>query len=506
MSPRPEHLVPRRLRVGPRRALVTAVAVALVVAVTVGNRWAPPTSELGYSPAAITRYPPTTPPPPPTTTTTTSTTTPPPPTTTVAPAPAPAVAPAAPAATQPAAPPPPAPATSASSTLANKLNALLFNTDSCLEVHNAAGQLIYDHAGSNALAPASTQKLLVAAAALKILGPTYRFVTKVEATRQPVNGEVDNLWLVGGGDPVLDSPQYTSYLMQAPMAGGLPAVTTQLNILSNELAAAGVKSVPDGIHGDDSRYDDTRSLPTWKPVYLSEGDVAPLGALEVNDGLQTWDPAADTSDPSAYAASVLAELAGTVGITTSQTADGTAPAGAVVLASVSSPPLADIVTEMLRNSDNTAAEMLVREIDRAVGGPGTTADGVQVVMRTIASLGLPTAGLDLVDGSGLSPEDRVTCDTLAGALGLGTQPTFAVMSRLSVAGEYGTLVNRFLGTPAVGHLAGKTGNIGGVIGLVGRLTVGPPVTFSFLLNGPFNYATGASYEDQLVADLVSYSS
>jgi D-alanyl-D-alanine carboxypeptidase/D-alanyl-D-alanine-endopeptidase (penicillin-binding protein 4) len=268
-----------------------------------------------------------------------------------------------------------------------------------------------------------------------------------------------------------------------------------------ELLAAGVRRVPGGIHGDDSRYDRTRFLPTWKPSYIQEADVAPLGALEVDDGLDQWHPPTLTSDPAAHAAGVLARLASEAGIAVAQGTDGTAPAGSVVLASVQSPPLADIVTQMLRDSDNTAAEMLTRELDRANGGSGTTAGGVAVVERVAAQLGLPTAGLALVDGSGLSPTDRVTCDTLLDAEQLGSQPRFAAMGLLSVAGKFGTLFDRFLGTPAVGHVEAKTGSIDGVAGLVGRMDEHQPISFAFLINGSISDATGVAYEDRIVAAL-----
>lgn len=377
------------------------------------------------------------------------------------------------------------------------LDPILVNTQSCLEVRDAAGRVLYAHQPALALAPASTQKLLVAAAALDLLGPGYRFVTSLVATRRPVAGEVDDVWLTGGGDPVLSSPEYTAFLIGRPLNAGHP-VTTQLSALVNGLVADGVHSIRDGIHGDDSRYDRTRFLPTWKAIYLQEGDVAPLGALEVDDSLDHWHPAVLTADPAAHAAGVLARLAAGAGIAAAQGSDGTAPPGGLVLAAVQSPPLADIVTSMLRDSDNVAAEMLTRELDRVAGTrAGTTAGGLAVVERDAARLGLPVTGLHLVDGSGLSPQNRASCETLIDALALSSQPRFAALGLLSVAGRFGTLVNRF--QAEAGHLEAKTGSIGGAMGLVGRIDVGRPLSFSFLINGGFGYLAGAGYEDRVVA-------
>jgi hypothetical protein len=43
-----------------------------------------------------------------------------------------------------------------------------------------------------------------------------------------------------------------------------------------------------------------------------------------------------------------------------------------------------------------------------------------------------------------------------------------------------------------------------VIGLVGRIDVGPPLSFAFLLNGPVSYPVAAGYEDRVVAALGAY--
>jgi D-alanyl-D-alanine carboxypeptidase/D-alanyl-D-alanine-endopeptidase (penicillin-binding protein 4) len=388
--------------------------------------------------------------------------------------------------------------------LGSVLDAALVNTDACLVVQDTTtGQVLYSHQPSLPVAPASTQKLLVATAALDVLGPEYRFTTTVVTDRPLVHGVADQVWLVGGGDPVLSSPGYTTFLGAQPEFSGGAPVTTPVSWLADQLRAAGVTAIFGGVRGDDSRYDRTRFLPAWKPSYATEADVAPLGALEVDDGLDRWRPTPTlTADPAGHAAGVLAALLRGEGVAAVQGPDGTAPASPIVLAHVVSPPLADIVVSMLRASDNTTAELLVRELDHATGGAGTTAGGLAVVAREAAKLGLPTAGLHLDDGSGLAPTDRDTCATLLAAMDLGLQPRFAALSMLSVSGRYGTLVDRFLGTPAQGQLMGKTGSIDGVAALVARWR---NLSFAFVLNGAFPYATGVAYEDRVVAALTPYT-
>ncbi|GAC1517859.1 MAG: D-alanyl-D-alanine carboxypeptidase/D-alanyl-D-alanine-endopeptidase [Acidimicrobiales bacterium] len=395
--------------------------------------------------------------------------------------------------------PPPDPA---ARNLSSRLDAVLANTNSCLVVSDAGG-VVYRH-GTAPLTPASTQKLIVAAAALDVLGPSFRYVTSVVAARPPVGGVVDELWLVGGGDPVLASPGYIDHLESQPMTAGV-IPTTQLIALAAQLEAAGVHRVAGTIHGDDSRHERLRSLPGWKQIYFDEADIAPLSALEVDDGLDSWAPERVAADPAAHAADVFSRLVGGRRIAAAPGPDSTAPPGGVVLASIQSPPLADLVSAMIRSSNNLTAELVLRELDRARGGTGTSAGGAAVVAAEAAKLGLPVTGLRLVDGSGLSPADQATCDVLLGARALSDRPEFApIGAGLSIAGRNGTLVNRFIGTPAAGHLVAKTGSIAGVSGLVGKLDGRRPLRFALLANGDFGYLAGAGLEDRVVAALGTY--
>ena len=96
------------------------------------------------------------------------------------------------------------------------------------------------------------------------------------------------------------------------MAGDREAtgtVTTPLAGLADAIVAAGVRAIPGGIMGDDSRYDTERYLPTWKDTYRTDGEVGPLGALTVNDGFSALEPRpVPVDDPALYAAAQLTEL------------------------------------------------------------------------------------------------------------------------------------------------------------------------------------------------------
>ena len=174
-----------------------------------------------------------------------------------------------------------------------------------------------------------------------------------------------------------------------------------------------------------------------------------------------------------------------------------------MLATVQSPPLGQIVSAMLRSSDNHAAEMLTLELGRRVEGDGSTAAGLRAVMQVDQGLGIPTVGLNLVDGSGLTHDNRATCDALVAAVDRGaSNPQLgAIPLGLPVAGLSGTLVNRWAGTPLQGHLAAKTGSIDGVAAMAGVIDLGHPIHFAMILNGPGNLT---EVEQRVAAALAAY--
>ena len=167
------------------------------------------------------------------------------------------------------------------------LDAEFHGEGTCFLVDGSGAQLA-SHNPDTPLIGASTQKVLVAAATLATLGPDFTYETKVVAPAAPDNGSVDQLFLVGSGDPVLATERVPRLPPDPTQTKG--DVTTSLDTLADNIVDAGVRRVPGGIVADDSRYDDVRYVPTWKDSYHIDGDVGPLGALTVNDGFRSWTP------------------------------------------------------------------------------------------------------------------------------------------------------------------------------------------------------------------------
>ncbi|MDQ1501441.1 MAG: hypothetical protein QOI86_4781, partial [Actinomycetota bacterium] len=258
-------------------------------------------------------------------------------------------------------------------------------------------------------------------------------------------------------------------------------------------------------------------VPTWKPSYVAENEVGPLGALLVNDGFTVFEPPEHRADdPAVHAASELTRLAQAIGISVgSPASSGVAPAadgrvaptasGTVTVATVRSAPLSDIVAGMLRESDNTAAELLTRELGVARAHDGSTAAGTKVIVDALAGAGLPTTGLRLGDGSGLEATNRAGCGVLAAALRRPDRSGAPALSPLlAVAGRSGTLALRLADTPLDGKLRAKTGSLDGVSGLAGYVEGRRTLSFAFLANGSLTDAAGRLLQDRLVAVLAAY--
>jgi serine-type D-Ala-D-Ala carboxypeptidase/endopeptidase (penicillin-binding protein 4) len=364
-----------------------------------------------------------------------------------------------------------------------ELDHAVAGTDACFAVNAASGPVAV-HAADSPVIPASTQKLLTAAAALSVIGPDTTLETRAVAGQDVQNGTLDRLYLVGGGDPLLSTADFRAELNLAPITANLP--TSKLEDLADAIVAHGVHRITGGVVGDDSRYDATRYLPTWSPSYRTGGDVGPVGALEVNRGFLVTRPVpAAAPDPAVLAASKLTDLLKARGVTVGGAAShGTAPASPVEIAKLESPPLKEVIHEMLTSSDNLAAEMLVREIGVRVAHTGTTDAGVKAVSAKLAELGLPTTNMSLVDGSGLSRQNRVTCQLLAATIDLGAQPQFRELwDGLPVAGGSGTLAAVLGNSKVAGKLRAKTGFLNGVAGLAGLVDVSQPMRFAFVANG-----------------------
>jgi len=143
------------------------------------------------------------------------------------------------------------------------------------------GRVLYSLNPRKPLVPASNMKLLTAAAALRYLGPSYRFRTVFLVDGDIVNDTlVGNLVVRGYGDPTLVSGDWAD--ARARNVGPLYEPEHLLDEVAEALARLGVRRVSGDIVVDDYYLDHQWVHPSWAPADLSYYYAAQVGALTVN--------------------------------------------------------------------------------------------------------------------------------------------------------------------------------------------------------------------------------
>jgi serine-type D-Ala-D-Ala carboxypeptidase/endopeptidase (penicillin-binding protein 4) len=320
-----------------------------------------------------------------------------------------------------------------------------------LAVDLATGGVVFARNEQLSLLPASNEKLAIAYAALTLLGPRYRFRTEVLGLGRL--DETAGVWrgdlvLKGHGDPTLGA---------ADLAG-----------LAREVRSWGIRRVTGAVLADESDYDARRMGPGWKAAYFV-GECAPLSALVADRG---WDGTHTAHDPAPAASRAFRTALVTAGVAVQKRSRRVlvTPDTALPLAQDVSEPLAEIVREMGRDSDNFVAEMVLKELGATLGTGGTTAAGAVVVSGALANAGVPLTGVRIADGSGLSYLDRATAQSLVAILLAGNaDPAIrdAFLGSLAVAGVDGTLEHRLRKLPARGRVIAKTGTTSRASALTG---------------------------------------
>ncbi|MGW1131239.1 D-alanyl-D-alanine carboxypeptidase/D-alanyl-D-alanine endopeptidase [Streptomyces griseoluteus] len=353
------------------------------------------------------------------------------------------------------------------------------------------GSRLYGTHSDQAFTPASTTKIATAVAALSALGPDHRLTT-----RTALDPDTRELVLVGGGDPTLTAHR---------ASGGWASLRTLAAGTAAALKKRGVEKVT--LSYDTTLY----SGPSRHPIGVND-NLAEVTALTADEGRtdnSSSGPVTRVADPAAEAARTFAGLLKEAGIKATPPGPSKATSRATTLASVSSPPLSDVVERMLTNSDNDIAEALARQTALASGQPGSFAGGAKAVAARLAKLGLPMRGASFHDGSGLDRDDRLTADLLTSLLAAAADPTRPglrpVLTGLPVGGFTGTLAERYANGGAAGLIRAKTGTLTGVNSLAGTVVTkdGRLLTFAFLTSGTTDPQSAQSALDHTATTLAN---
>jgi serine-type D-Ala-D-Ala carboxypeptidase/endopeptidase (penicillin-binding protein 4) len=325
-----------------------------------------------------------------------------------------------------------------------------------------SGRTVFSRHRTLGLVPASNEKLAVAYAALTLLGPSYRIPTAVYGEGTPVGATwKGDLVLKGFGDPTLTR-------------GDLRALALQIR-------ASGIRRVTGGIEADESYFDSRRQGPAWKPwYYLNESPA--LSALTVDRSrFRGW----LTRRPALTAGMQFRTALRSAGISVhGHAVMGVTDALAGQLATTESAPISRIVRFMNRESDNFTAELLLKQLGAIDSANGTSAAGALAVRRVLHEAAIPLAGVRIVDGSGLSPRNRLTAAALIGILvSAWNEPIMraSFVQSLAVAGVNGTLDHRMERPPVRGAVLAKTGTTSESSALSGYVRT--RFAFAILQNG-----------------------
>src|SRR5262245_1313561 len=382
---------------------------------------------------------------------------------------------------------------------------------------SATGESLYSHEPDMLLKPASNMKVVTSATALALLKPEYRFRTSFYAASNPdAAGTVrGDFYIKGGGSPGLVGEEWW--------------------LIARKMRSLGVARIEGDLVGDDTFFDEVRRGPDWPSSVVDNPYNAPIGALScfynavtvtvrptaqgrppevfldpfasyfkvdnraVTSGKgydlrvgRQWDGQRNiihveggvgvgvdpisayksVEEPTLYSLSAFREAASKEGITiTGVDRRGVVPKGSRLLHVHESKPLADLIENMNKESNNFMAESLLKTIGAETAGPpGSIEKGAAAVKKHLESIGVKTDGLVIADGSGLSARNRISSNVLSRLL-LATYRDFQASpeftSSLPVGGIDGTLDHRMIGSPATRKIRAKTGYINGVSALSG---------------------------------------
>ncbi len=405
-----------------------------------------------------------------------------------------------------------------------------------IKIHSLErNQTLYSVNSHRLFAPASNVKLLTTAMALKRLRPDYRFKTGLYATT-PVGGETlrGDIFIKGFGDPNLVSEQMwllVKELKNIPLRkvhgdiiadasffdnnlrvktwkkGGVEAYNAPLGALSFNFNTVTVHINPGEKPGDRPvvvvdpniefiRVDNrARTVSKSKRSRLivnridrgGHNEITISGVVSVNHARETY--YLNITRPAYYAASVFKEYLRQEGVeVTGKVRVGFVPEGAYEILSHSSMPLSLILRGLNKFSNNFVAEQILKTIGADIyGSPGTTLNGLRAMDEYMQSLKYKPEGFSILDGSGLSRQNRLSPDQIVSVFqdmyaDLGVYPEF--ISALGVMGRDGNVLKRMNGHNSAERARVKTGTLNSVSALSGyfQSADGERFAFSILMN------------------------
>lgn len=412
----------------------------------------------------------------------------------------------------------------------NNDNQLKYAISSLYVIDAATGETVFDQNSTVGLAPASTEKIITAATAFDILGTSYTYDTKFGIV-STTNGK--SLYIDPSGDPALGSWRwddtkdvaFISRLKKALSDKGI----TQLESVIINASKWDYETIPDGwIWQDIGNYYGAGAQPlNWRENQFdlilksgpNQGDAVSVvkttpylydyniiskvtsGPKQSGDNSFLYHPSIGSKDgiitgtipagqngyvvagsiydpANQFVKTIINNLKGTVTFTGNDWSMVRKPVTNVDwVYTNSSPKMSSLVYWFLRKSINLYGEALIKALALEKNGKATTDDGIKVLQNHWRSKGIDTDELHLYDGSGLSPQNRVT--------------THAEVTVLQYAKKQSWFKEYYEAFPLYNNMKMKSGTINRVKGFTGyqKSKDGREYIFSFVVN---NYS-GTQY-------------
>ncbi len=408
------------------------------------------------------------------------------------------------------------------------------------------GKVWYSRNANKMFMPASNEKIPSAASALTVLGPQFKFETDL-CYDGSIAGDTlkGNLIVFGNGDPTLYSHFQKDprdlFRSWAVMLKGRGIKNISGNVIGDDNAfedeALGYGWSFDGLDSWYSAevgalqfnedYIDLRivppstvngeveiipNIPTKYFNIIKNIEVTDTGRTRIfisrpygtNDihvngvvraGSRAFERSPSIHNPTLFYVTVLKETLEEEGINVNGKAEDCddiegwqhTAADFNILDKHLSPPMKDIIKEMMKRSQNLYAETMPRILGWYKTGEGSFREGKRVVADVLKKFGIEPRTYAYMDGSGLSRYDYISPEQEVKILQAMTKSPYwdVWYDALPIAGIDGTLRNRMKGTAAEKNVHAKTGTISNVRGLSGYITTGggEHLVFSFLVNG-----------------------
>jgi len=389
-----------------------------------------------------------------------------------------------------------------------------------LYVTDETGNKIYALNEQYGLAPASTQKIFTSIAALSFLGKDYTYKTDIGYNGHINNGELTgDLIIKGYGDPTLGSWRYAetkpdsilNFIITTLKKAGIQKITG--NIILDD-GAFSYQPLPGGYIWDDmgnyygsgswainwreNQYDlilkpgkdicDSTTIIKTEPSITTNDYTNFITTAEENSGdntilyLPPYGNAAfaegtipkgakdfTVSGALAYAADQLKAELNSYFNTNKISLNGDIITGASLqkkhaliasiqnkMATYTSPTLDSIMYWFLQKSINLYGECLLKTVAYNQGNLGSTDNGVHELKKFWQHNGIDSSAINISDGSGLSPQNRVT--------------TFALVNALLYAQKQNWFQSFYNALPLYNNMKLKSGSINSVRSFAGYYT------------------------------------